>query len=59
MKVECSPLEKESIVHKQLELPHSLSESVLEVVHDSILGGHLATKRTYDSDLKFLLARNI
>ena len=48
MKVETSPLEKESVVHKQLELPHSLCESVLEVVHDSILGGHLATNKTYD-----------
>ena len=47
MKVETSPLEKESEVHKQLELPHSLCESVLEVVQDSILGGHLATKKTY------------
>ena len=46
MKVETSPLEKESIVHKQLVLPHSLCESVLEVAHDSILGGHLATKKT-------------
>ena len=40
-----SPLEKESVVHKQLVLPHSLRESVLEVAHDSILGGHLATKK--------------
>ena len=35
-------------MHKQLVLPHSLRESVLEVAHDSILGGHLATKKTYD-----------
>ena len=48
MKVETSPLEKESIVHKQLVLPHSLCESVLEVAHGSILGGHLATKKTFD-----------
>ena len=43
-----SPPEKGSVVHKQLVLPHSLCESVLEVAHDSILGGHLATKKTYD-----------
>ena len=43
-----SPPEKGSVVHKQLVLPHSLRESVLEVAHDSILGGHLATKKTYD-----------
>ena len=43
-----SPPEKGSVVHKQLILPHSLRESVLEVAHDSILGGHLATKKTYD-----------
>ena len=43
-----SPLEKGSVVHKQLVLPHSLRESVLEVAYDSILGGHLATKKTYD-----------
>ena len=43
-----SPPEKGSVVHKQLVLPHSLRESVLEVAHDSILGGHLATKNTYD-----------
>ena len=43
-----SPLEKGSEVHKQLVLPHSLRESVLEVAHDSIPGGHLATKKTYD-----------
>ena len=43
-----SPPEKGSVVHKQLVLPHSLPESVLEVAHDSILGGHLATKKTYD-----------
>ena len=48
MKVETSPPEKESVVHKQLVLPHSLRESVLEVAHDSILGGHLATNKTYD-----------
>ena len=41
-----SPPEKGSVVHKQL--PHSLRESVLEVAHDSILGGHLATEKTYD-----------
>ena len=35
-------------MHKQLVLPHSLRESVLEISHDSILGGHLATKKTYD-----------
>ena len=35
-------------MHKQLVLPHSLRESVLEVDNDSILGGHLATKKTYD-----------
>ena len=35
-------------MHKQLVLPNSLRESVLEVAHDSILGGHLATKKTYD-----------
>ena len=40
--------EKGSVVHKQLVLPHSLRESVLEVALDSILGGHLATKKTYD-----------
>ena len=34
-----SPPEKGSVVHKQLILPHSLRESVLEVAHDSILGG--------------------
>ena len=39
-----SPPEKGSVVHKQLVLPHSLRESMLEVAHDSILGGHLATK---------------
>ena len=43
-----SPPEKGSVVHKQLVLPLSLRESVLEVAHDSILGGHLATKKTYD-----------
>ena len=43
-----SPPEKGSAVHKQLVLPHSLRESVLEVAHDSILGGHLATKKTYN-----------
>ena len=43
-----SPPEKGSVVHKQLVLPHSLRESVLEVAHDSILGGHLATKKTYE-----------
>ena len=43
-----SPLEKGSVVHKQLVLPHSLRESVLEVAHGSILGGHLATNKTYD-----------
>ena len=43
-----SPPEKGSVVHKQLVLSHSLRESVLEVAHDSILGGHLATKKTYD-----------
>ena len=43
-----SPPEKGSVVHQQLILPHSLRESVLEVAHDSILGGHLATKKTYD-----------
>ena len=43
-----SALEKGSVVHKQLVLPYSLRESVLEVAHDSILGGHLATKKTYD-----------
>ena len=43
-----SPPEKGSVVHKQLVLPHSLRESVLEVAHDSIFGGHLATKKTYD-----------
>ena len=43
-----SPPEKGSVVHKQLVLPHPLRESVLEVAHDSILGGHLATKKTYD-----------
>ena len=43
-----SPPEKGSVVHKQLVLPHSLRESVLEVAHDSILGGYLATKKTYD-----------
>ena len=43
-----SPLEKGSVVHKQLVLPQSLCESVLEVVHDSIFGGHLATNKTYD-----------
>ena len=43
-----SPPEKGSVVHKQLFLPHSLRGSVLEVAHDSILGGHLATKKTYD-----------
>ena len=43
-----SPPEKGLVVHKQLVLPHSLRESVLEVAHDSILGGHLATKKTYD-----------
>ena len=43
-----SPPEKGSVVHKQLVLPHSLRESVLEVAHDSILGGHLTTKKTYD-----------
>ena len=48
MQVEISPLEKESVVHKQLVLPHSLCESVLEVAHDSILGGHLATNKTCD-----------
>ena len=37
-----------SVVHKQPVLPHSLRESVLAVAHDSILGGHLATKNTYD-----------
>ena len=46
MKVETSPLEKESVVHKQLVSPHSLRESVLEVAHDSILGGHLVTNMT-------------
>ena len=43
-----SPPEKGSVVHKQLVLPHSLRELVLEVAHDSILGGHLATKKTYN-----------
>ena len=43
-----SPPEKGSVVHKQPVLPHSLRESVLEVAHDSIFGGHLATKKTYD-----------
>ena len=43
-----SPLEKGSVVHKQLVLQHSLCESVLEVAHDSILGGHLTTKKAYD-----------
>ena len=43
-----SPPEKGSVVHKQLVLPHSLRESVLEVAHDSILGGHLTTKKTYE-----------
>ena len=43
-----SPPKKGSVVHNQLILPHSLRESVLEVAHDSILGGHLATKKTYD-----------
>ena len=40
--------EKGPVIHKQLVLPLSLRESVLEVAHDSILGGHLATKKTYD-----------
>ena len=35
-------------MHKQLLLPHSLRESVLEVAHDSILGGHLAAKKIHD-----------
>ena len=42
------PPEKGSVVHKQLVLPQSLRESVLELAHDSILGGHLVTKKTYD-----------
>ena len=42
-----SPPEKGSVVHKQLVLPHSLRELVLEVAHDSLFGGQLATKKTY------------
>ena len=41
----------------QLLLPMKLRESVMEVAHDSILGGHLGGKKTLDSDIKFLLAR--
>ena len=43
-----SPPKKGSVVRKQLILPHSVHKSVLEVAHDSILGGHLATKKSYD-----------
>ena len=42
-----SPPEKGSVVRKQLVLPHSLRESVLEVAHDSIIGGHLATNGVF------------
>ena len=43
-----SPPGKGSVVRKHIVLPHSLRESVLAVAHGSILGGHLATKKTYD-----------
>ena len=43
-----SPSEKGSVVNRQLVFPHYLCESVLEVAHDSIIGGHLPTKKTYD-----------
>lgn len=33
---------------KQLILPKKLRESVLEVAHDAILGGHLGTQKTLD-----------
>ena len=39
---------KGSITYKQLVLPLKLRHSVLEVAHDSILGGHLGNAKTVD-----------
>ena len=39
---------KGSVSTTQLVLPTNLREGVMEVAHDSILGGHLGGKKTLD-----------
>ena len=39
---------KGSVITTQLVLPTNLREEVIEVAHDSILGGHLGGKKTLD-----------
>ena len=43
-----TPERKGSQVFTQVVLPEKLRQSVLEVAHDSILGGHLGTQKTSD-----------
>ena len=39
---------KGSVSTTQLVLPANLREGVMEVAHDSIIGGHLGGKKTLD-----------
>ena len=43
-----SPKVSDNKTFKQLVIPEALRKKVMTIAHDSILGGHLGTKKTLD-----------